>query len=361
MAGISRTDHPGAHPERAAVQAIQAVHPDHRVHAALPVVDHHLRAGAPALCSTTAGLVNTAAGTLGLERDSVPERCRPTGWPPTWPWASGRASAGTRSSISRRSPPSTPSCTRPPRWTGRGDLRRMWHVTLPGIRSTIVVMLIIRLGHILGSEFDRPYALGNALVTNRLQRHRHLRVHLRHAGAAVLADHGGGAFPVRDRRDLPVAAEPPREALRRAGLVGRGTQHDHIAPYEDRRLLVVVASASSSSWSVFCRYVNIARALPQLPRMALIRSEVVSLAEGLQPARVRLRPRRRQVHVGARLDRDPDDRRHRPVAGHDHDVRLPAHVSTSSRAAGSSSTLIIFTMFFNAGTIPTYLLLKDLT
>jgi putative aldouronate transport system permease protein len=47
---------------------------------------------------------------------------------------------------------------------GAGRFRRMWHVTLPGIRSTIVVMLIIRLGYILGSEFDRPYALGNALV-----------------------------------------------------------------------------------------------------------------------------------------------------------------------------------------------------
>jgi putative aldouronate transport system permease protein len=47
---------------------------------------------------------------------------------------------------------------------GAGRMRRIWHVTLPGIRSTIVVMLIIRLGYILGSEFDRPYALGNALV-----------------------------------------------------------------------------------------------------------------------------------------------------------------------------------------------------
>jgi putative aldouronate transport system permease protein len=49
---------------------------------------------------------------------------------------------------------------------GAGRLRRMWHITLPGIRSTIVVLLIIRIGYILGSEFDRPYALGNALVKN---------------------------------------------------------------------------------------------------------------------------------------------------------------------------------------------------
>jgi len=49
---------------------------------------------------------------------------------------------------------------------GAGRLRRIWHITLPGIRSTIVVLFIIRLGYILGSEFDRPYALGNALVNN---------------------------------------------------------------------------------------------------------------------------------------------------------------------------------------------------
>lgn len=47
---------------------------------------------------------------------------------------------------------------------GAGRFRRMWHVTLPGIRSTIVVLLILNLGRLLGSEFDRPYALGNALV-----------------------------------------------------------------------------------------------------------------------------------------------------------------------------------------------------
>lgn len=47
---------------------------------------------------------------------------------------------------------------------GAGRLRKIWHVTLPGIRPTIVVMLIMNLGRILGSELDRPYALGNDLV-----------------------------------------------------------------------------------------------------------------------------------------------------------------------------------------------------
>ncbi len=47
---------------------------------------------------------------------------------------------------------------------GASRLQRIWHVTLPGIRSTIIVLLILSLGRILGSDFDRPYALRNPLV-----------------------------------------------------------------------------------------------------------------------------------------------------------------------------------------------------
>jgi len=47
---------------------------------------------------------------------------------------------------------------------GANRLQRIWHVTLPGIRSTIVVLLILSLGRILGSDFDRPFALRNPLV-----------------------------------------------------------------------------------------------------------------------------------------------------------------------------------------------------
>ncbi|GHV31166.1 putative multiple-sugar transport system permease YteP [Spirochaetia bacterium] len=47
---------------------------------------------------------------------------------------------------------------------GAGRLRKIWNVTLPGIRPTIVVLLIMNLGRILGSEFDRPYTLANPTV-----------------------------------------------------------------------------------------------------------------------------------------------------------------------------------------------------
>ena len=49
---------------------------------------------------------------------------------------------------------------------GAGRFGKIWHVTLPGIRHVIVLLLILNLGHILGSEFDRPLSLGNTLVTN---------------------------------------------------------------------------------------------------------------------------------------------------------------------------------------------------
>ena len=49
---------------------------------------------------------------------------------------------------------------------GAGRFRRMWHVTLPGLRPTIITLLIMRMGYILGSEFDRPLAMSNKLVTD---------------------------------------------------------------------------------------------------------------------------------------------------------------------------------------------------
>lgn len=47
---------------------------------------------------------------------------------------------------------------------GAGRFKKMWHITLPGIKSTIVVLLVMSLGNILGSSFDRPFALQNTLV-----------------------------------------------------------------------------------------------------------------------------------------------------------------------------------------------------
>jgi len=55
---------------------------------------------------------------------------------------------------------------------GAGRLRRIWHITLPGIRGTIVVVLILAVGSLLGgglvgSNFEQSYLLGNAMNNER--------------------------------------------------------------------------------------------------------------------------------------------------------------------------------------------------
>lgn len=47
---------------------------------------------------------------------------------------------------------------------GAGRWKRIWHVTLPQIRPTIVTMTIMNVGKILSIGFERPYLMSNVLV-----------------------------------------------------------------------------------------------------------------------------------------------------------------------------------------------------
>ncbi|MEK3731311.1 MULTISPECIES: ABC transporter permease [Paenibacillus] len=47
---------------------------------------------------------------------------------------------------------------------GAGRMKRIWHITLPGLKPTIVMLLIINLGHLITIGFDRPYVIGNLAV-----------------------------------------------------------------------------------------------------------------------------------------------------------------------------------------------------
>ena len=49
---------------------------------------------------------------------------------------------------------------------GANKMQQIWHVTLPGIRSTIVVLLILNVGQMMNISFDRPYIMGNTRVQN---------------------------------------------------------------------------------------------------------------------------------------------------------------------------------------------------
>jgi len=47
---------------------------------------------------------------------------------------------------------------------GASRMRKIWHVTLPGIRATAVTLLILNLGRIMGSNYERLASFGNVLV-----------------------------------------------------------------------------------------------------------------------------------------------------------------------------------------------------
>jgi putative aldouronate transport system permease protein len=47
---------------------------------------------------------------------------------------------------------------------GCNRYQRMWNITLPGIKSTIIIMMIMSIGHILDAGFEMQYLLRNGLI-----------------------------------------------------------------------------------------------------------------------------------------------------------------------------------------------------
>ena len=47
---------------------------------------------------------------------------------------------------------------------GCGRLRKIWHITLPGIKPTIIIMMIMSAGHILDANFEMPFFLQNGMI-----------------------------------------------------------------------------------------------------------------------------------------------------------------------------------------------------
>jgi putative aldouronate transport system permease protein len=49
---------------------------------------------------------------------------------------------------------------------GAGRFRCIWHVTLPGIRNVIIVLLILRLGQVLDVGFEQVFLMSNGAVSD---------------------------------------------------------------------------------------------------------------------------------------------------------------------------------------------------
>lgn len=52
---------------------------------------------------------------------------------------------------------------------GANRIKQIWHITLPGIRSTIVILLIMSIGHLIQIGFEKQFLLGNNLVRDYSQ------------------------------------------------------------------------------------------------------------------------------------------------------------------------------------------------
>jgi putative aldouronate transport system permease protein len=50
---------------------------------------------------------------------------------------------------------------------GTSRLQKIWYITLPGIRSTVVILLILTIGNIINIGFEKQFLLGNAVVAQK--------------------------------------------------------------------------------------------------------------------------------------------------------------------------------------------------
>lgn len=115
------------------------------------------------LFAPTNGLVNIILNNMGI--DSIPFLNNPSHWVWTYILWGVWQSAGWNTIIYLAAITGiNPELYEAASVDGANRFKKMWHITLPGLRPTIVVLLIMSLGRILGSEFDRPYAMGNNLV-----------------------------------------------------------------------------------------------------------------------------------------------------------------------------------------------------
>lgn len=46
---------------------------------------------------------------------------------------------------------------------GAGRFRQLWHITLPAIKGTIIILLILRMGSVLNTGFEQIYLMSNSL------------------------------------------------------------------------------------------------------------------------------------------------------------------------------------------------------
>lgn len=117
------------------------------------------------LFAPTTGLVNIALNRMGLS--PIPFLNDPTHWVFTYVLLGIWRNVGWNTIIYLAALAGiNPELYEASAIDGANRWQNIWYITLPSMRPTIITLLILSLGHILGSEFDRPFALSNPLVNS---------------------------------------------------------------------------------------------------------------------------------------------------------------------------------------------------
>jgi putative aldouronate transport system permease protein len=118
-----------------------------------------------ALLSPSTGYVNYLLKGLGLE--PIFFLADKTWWPITFIGSSVWKEAGFGTILYLAAMSSIdPTLYEAAKIDGASKLRQIWHVTLPGIRSTIAILLILQVGKMMDVGFEQVYALRNPAVTS---------------------------------------------------------------------------------------------------------------------------------------------------------------------------------------------------
>ena len=117
------------------------------------------------LLAPTTGLINVALNRLGL--GPIPFLNDPTHWEFTYVFLGIWRNVGWNTIIYLAALTNiNPELYEASAIDGANRWQNIWYITLPGLRPTIFTLLILSLGNILSSEFDRPFALSNPLVNS---------------------------------------------------------------------------------------------------------------------------------------------------------------------------------------------------
>jgi putative aldouronate transport system permease protein len=115
------------------------------------------------LFSTTNGLVNISLQSIGLQR--IPFLSKGGAWIATYIGVGIWQNLGWGTIIYLAAISGiNPELYEAAEVDGAGRFQKLLHVTLPGIKSTIIVLLVLNVGRMVLINFDRPFMLGNVMV-----------------------------------------------------------------------------------------------------------------------------------------------------------------------------------------------------